>query len=94
MRIALDASEDGGVYIIYTSKHIRKDLIENIEHLDNVHPIHTWCLTRERPLITMHATIGEGACSDTLFTAINLRLVGEFGVNHTTVQIVREVCTH
>ena len=79
MRIALDASEGGGVNIIYTSKHIRKDLIENIEHLDDVHHIHIWCLTRERALITMHATIGEGACPDTLFTAISRRLVGESG---------------
>jgi len=79
MRIALDASESGGVNIIYTSKHIPKDLIENIEHLDDVHHIHTWCFSRERPLMTMHATIGEGACSDMLFTAISRRLVGESG---------------
>ena len=71
---------------------IRKDLLANVDNLQDVHDMHIWCLNQERPLITLHARICEGGSSDKLLIAIKQRLRQEFHVDHATVQIEQEVC--
>ena len=76
-----------------TPELIRVDLLEHIEGLQDVHHIHCWCLTQERPLVTLHAQIEEGADADLLLHAVSQRLADKFAVDHATVQIERSTCT-
>ena len=73
---------------------IKADLVAHIAGLEDVHHVHTWSLTQERPLITLHARIHEDANPDELLQAVNKRLVERFKVDHVTVQIEKGVCTH
>lgn len=72
---------------------IKADLLQHVNGLDDVHHVHTWSLTQERPLVTLHALISEDADSDGLRKAVNARLLERFNVNHVTVQIEKTACT-
>jgi cobalt-zinc-cadmium efflux system protein len=72
---------------------IKADLIQHIPGLEDVHHIHIWSLTQERPLITLPARIRENVDSDELLKAMNTRLFEQFNVEHVTVQIERKSCT-
>ena len=71
---------------------IKADLVQHIPGLEDVHHIHIWSLTQERPLITLHARIRESADPDELLRAINTRLFKQFNVDHVTVQIEKSTC--
>ena len=71
---------------------LKKDLVKNITGLKDVHHVHVWLLTSERPLLTMHATVTDIRKSDTILLAIKARLKDRHGVGHSTVQIETEAC--
>lgn len=72
---------------------IQKDLVQHIEGLEDVHHVHCWSLTQERPLVTLHARIAEESDADRILQAVNDRLAHNFGVSHATVQIEKTGCT-
>lgn len=72
---------------------IKADLLGNVDGLEDVHHVHTWSLNQERPLVTLHARIEEGADADVLLQAINRRLMEKFKVDHVTVQVEKSACT-
>jgi cobalt-zinc-cadmium efflux system protein len=53
----------------------------------DIHHVHAWMLTMERPLITLHARIESGADQQGTLHAIQHALAGRFGIEHATVQI-------
>ena len=40
---------------------MRNDLAANVEGVEDVHHVHAWSLTQERPMVTLHARIAEAA---------------------------------
>ena len=56
------------------ARYIKDDLLESVPGLEDVHHIHIWCLTQERPLLTLHARVGEDTDNDTVLRQINERL--------------------
>lgn len=71
---------------------IKKDLVQHVPGLEDVHHVHTWSLTQERPLVTLHALIDEDANPDELLKAVSRRLKERFKVDHVTVQIEKVAC--
>jgi cobalt-zinc-cadmium efflux system protein len=71
---------------------IRADLIDHVSGLADVHHVHTWSLTQERPLVTLHALAQEDADPDEILKEVNQRLLERFNVTHATVQIEKETC--
>jgi len=71
---------------------IKEDLVRHIPGLEDVHHVHTWSLTQERPLVTLHALIHENANPDELLKAVGERLEERFNVYHATVQIEKVAC--
>ena len=71
---------------------IKEDLVQHIMGLEEVHHVHTWSLTQERPLVTLHAQIQEDADPDELLQAVCKRLEQRFNVDHVTVQIEKAAC--
>lgn len=71
---------------------IKEDLVQHIMGLEEVHHVHTWSLTQERPLVTLHAQIHEDADPDELLQAVCKRLEERFNVDHVTVQIEKAAC--
>ncbi len=73
-------------------ERIRQALVAKVEDLLDVHHIHIWALTDEKFLLTLHATIDEAADEQLATHRIKQVLVGDFGIDHSTIQIERGPC--
>jgi cobalt-zinc-cadmium efflux system protein len=78
-------------------KHLDLDVIrgrlnERLAGACEVHHLHAWGLTPEHPLITLHARVLDGSDGHALVERIKSILHGEFGLDHSTVQIERGPC--
>lgn len=72
---------------------LSRDLAAAVPGVLDVHHVHAWSLTPERPLITLHATIDEAADHDTVLHRLQEALAGRFDIAHATIQIERGRCT-
>jgi cobalt-zinc-cadmium efflux system protein len=66
---------------------IEADLEANIPQIEDVHHVHAWSITQERPMVTLHARLCEQGNADAAIHAIKTRLRNRFGVAHATVEI-------
>ncbi len=71
---------------------VEHDLEVAVPGIRGVHHIHAWSLTGETPMLTLHATLRDGADRHAALTAIMQRLHERFGVDHATVQIEEGEC--
>ncbi len=71
---------------------VESDLQANVDGVDDIHHVHAWSITQERPMVTLHARICETADADATVVAIKSRLRARFGVAHATVEIERHEC--
>ena len=71
---------------------LRQALMDDIPDLEDVHHIHAWSLTPERPLITLHARVYETADSQAVLIRVKQVLSDRFGIDHSTVQVERGPC--
>jgi len=72
---------------------LKQDLVRQIPGVMDVHHVHAWLLTPERPLITLHARIAASADHDDVLRLIQERLKRDFGISHATVQVERDMAT-
>lgn len=68
---------------------LRADLKAQMPDLVDIHHVHVWSLTAERPLLTMHAIVGPDADRDLVLSRIVARLRETYGIGHATVQMER-----
>jgi cobalt-zinc-cadmium efflux system protein len=68
---------------------LRGDLIAAVPGVTDIHHVHAWSLTPERPLITLHARIAPGADHDAVLAALQQVLSQRFGFGHATIQVER-----
>lgn len=71
---------------------LRRDLVAAVPQVEDIHHVHAWMLTDERPLMTMHATLRSGAGSHAALVAIRQFLEQRYGVGHATIQIESHGC--
>ena len=71
---------------------LKTDLVAAIPAILDVHHVHAWMLTTERPLITMHARVRTGADHDQILRAIQTVLAHNHGITHATIQIEPGEC--
>lgn len=71
---------------------IEADIEANVAGVEDVHHVHAWSITQERPMVTLHARIGEDADAVAAIRAIKARLRERFGVGHATVEIEQGRC--
>ena len=71
---------------------VEHDLAVAVPGIKGVHHIHAWSLTGETPMLTLHATLHEGADRHAALKAVMERLHERFGVDHATVQIEEGEC--
>lgn len=72
---------------------IEADLEENVAGVENVHHVHAWSITEERPMVTLHARLKEDADPDRAIGAIKKRLSERFNISHATVEIEISGCS-
>jgi cobalt-zinc-cadmium efflux system protein len=66
--------------------------LEALPGIKGVHHIHAWSLTGERAMLTLHATLQDGADRHAALRILMQRLHERFGVDHATVQIEEGEC--
>jgi cobalt-zinc-cadmium efflux system protein len=71
---------------------LRTELAAAIPAVEDVHHVHAWMLTTERPLLTMHARVRAGADHHEVLVAIQQFLERDYGIGHATVQIEASGC--
>ncbi len=73
-------------------KGLRRALMAEIPGLKDVHHIHAWSLSPDRPLLTLHAQVGESADPQATLERIKQVLSQRYGIEHATVQVERGPC--
>ncbi len=68
--------------------------LEALDGVEDIHHIHAWSITDERPMVTLHARISDGVSMDDVRRRIREHLVQEFGFDHATIEIERGACGH
>jgi len=71
---------------------IKTKLIENCLSVVDVHHVHAWSLTSNRPMVTLHAQINDNDQAAGAIESIKNILKREFQVDHSTIQIELEKC--
>ncbi len=71
---------------------IPADLTAHIAEVEDVHHVHAWSITPERPMVTLHARIRDGADAGPAIRAIKERLRARFAIDHATVEIEHGPC--
>jgi cobalt-zinc-cadmium efflux system protein len=66
---------------------LRAELHAAVPEVADVHHVHVWMLTEERPLMTLHAQLRAGADQAAVLGALIRHLEESYGVGHVTVQI-------
>jgi cobalt-zinc-cadmium efflux system protein len=67
-------------------------LTSRIPEVLDVHHVHIWSLTDERPVLTLHARVVETVEHDRIMSEIHEALDSLFGVSHATVQLEHGPC--
>jgi cobalt-zinc-cadmium efflux system protein len=70
---------------------LRAALVASVPGLQDVHHVHVWSLTTGKPLMTLHATIDDGAEAETVLQLLKTQLE-QAGIRHSVVQLERGPC--
>ncbi len=71
---------------------LRAELAAAVPGVEDIHHVHVWSLTTERPLITLHAAVAPGADRDKVLGGVHDYLVKHYGIGHTTIQVEQGAC--
>lgn len=67
-------------------------LTREIPGLLEVHHVHAWALTAEKPLLTLHATVGPDTDLGWVTGRIKAVLAERFAIEHSTIQVEHGPC--
>jgi cobalt-zinc-cadmium efflux system protein len=73
-------------------QEIRDALAARVAGVREVHHLHAWALTAEKPLLTLHATVDENAEIGAVVSRIKAVLADDFGIDHSTIQVEHGPC--
>jgi cobalt-zinc-cadmium efflux system protein len=74
-------------------EELKNRLVAALPEVQDVHHVHAWSLTTERPMITLHASVaGDSGNGETLL-GIKRLLADDYGITHSTIQIECGDCT-
>ena len=71
---------------------LKRTLIAQVSGVIGVHHVHAWALTDDKPLLTLHAEVGDRVDTHGVVRGIKVVLLERFGIEHSTVQVERGDC--
>lgn len=71
---------------------IREKLMSHVPGVVDVHHLHAWSLTAEKPIVTMHVQIEAAADIEETLATVNGYLLREFEIDHATIQLEHDGC--
>jgi len=76
----------------FDSRAIGDDLRAALPYVLDVHHVHAWSISQERPMVTLHACVTESTDATVAVREIKRRLARDFRITHATVEIEYGVC--
>jgi cobalt-zinc-cadmium efflux system protein len=73
-------------------RDVAADLMETYPWLADVHHVHAWSITQERPMVTLHARVVDGRSPDRVARDVKKRLMERFKIAHATVEVEFDRC--
>ncbi len=74
------------------SRAVADDLVASVPGVVDVHHVHAWSISQERPMLTLHARVDDSVATDDVTASIKARLRERHGIGHATVEIERGAC--
>jgi cobalt-zinc-cadmium efflux system protein len=74
------------------ARALREQLRSALPFVLDVHHVHAWSISQERPMVTLHACVAVGTDSAMAVREIKQRLAQEFRITHATVEIEYDAC--
>ena len=71
---------------------VEREIKAAVPSVTAVHHVHAWCLTDERPMLTLHVVIAEGADHTQSLKGVLHALRENLNIEHATVQIETTAC--
>lgn len=71
---------------------LKTALATAVPEVEDIHHVHVWSLTGERPMITLHARVRQGSVIEDTLARIKRQLHDSYGISHSTVQIESGPC--
>jgi cobalt-zinc-cadmium efflux system protein len=94
-RIVRDASHIllEGTPVGLDPREIGENIKASVPGVLDVHHVHAWSLSQERPVVTLHARVSDsGGPPEAITSAIKAHLLARYGVDHATVELEFEHC--
>jgi cobalt-zinc-cadmium efflux system protein len=85
--ILLEGSPPG-----FDIRAMKTDICAALPFVRDIHHVHAWSISQERPMVTLHASVVEGTDSVTAVRGIKHRLAEHFQITHATVEIEYDDC--
>jgi cobalt-zinc-cadmium efflux system protein len=74
------------------SRALRDRVRSALPFVLDVHHVHAWSISQERPMVTLHASIAASADSAMAVREIKRVLAAEFRIKHATIEIEFDAC--
>jgi cobalt-zinc-cadmium efflux system protein len=74
------------------SRALREELRSALPFVLDVHHVHAWSISQERPMVTLHASVATGTDSAVAVREIKRELARHFRITHATVEIEYDAC--
>ena len=71
----------------FDSRAIGDDLREALPYILDVHHVHAWSISQERPMVTLHACVTGNTDATVAVREIKRRLRQDFKITHATIEI-------
>ena len=85
--ILLEGSPPG-----FDSRAIGEHLRATLPYVLDVHHVHAWSISQERPMVTLHACVAANTDAAVAVREIKRRLAQDFRITHATVEIEYGAC--
>jgi cobalt-zinc-cadmium efflux system protein len=81
-----------GTPAAFDAAAVEQRIIAAVPTVSAVHHVHVWSLTDERPMMTLHVVLREGADSAACLSGVQDVLRSQLNIEHATVQIETTPC--
>ncbi|HUQ50603.1 MAG TPA: cation diffusion facilitator family transporter [Gammaproteobacteria bacterium] len=74
------------------SRTLRDHLRSTLPFVLDIHHVHAWSISQERPMVTLHASIAASTDSAVAVREIKRQLALHFRITHATIEIEYDAC--
>jgi cobalt-zinc-cadmium efflux system protein len=85
--ILLEGSPPG-----FDVRAVKDDICNALPYVVDVHHVHAWSISQERPMVTLHASVEPRTDSVRAVREIKHMLAEHFAIRHATVEIEYDAC--